>query len=447
MTDSAKFLEWFTTNGGEFSKDIVAIGENVDGMGRGLVAVADIKAQTSLFTIPRDIVLSTRTSSFKEKVGQDVYKQLENDNIGSWTPLIMAMCWEYNQGGSSKWDAYFKILPKQFTSLMFWSKEELSLLKGTTVVDKIGLEDIENEFERVRDIVKQNENVFGDIANYTLDLFKRMGSLILSRSFTVEEWKTEEEREKEEEEEEDEDEEIDLRTSVDDVAMVPMADILNSRTDSVNAHTEYEENCLRMISLQDIKAGDQIFNTYNDPPNADLIRRYGHVDYSPLSQDPDFMGNKNDVVELPADILLELALPDAKESHKERRVEFLLDECGEDSFELTHDDLVPELLKICVLLFTESEAEFKTREKSRKLPKASGFTKEKAEFLIKAIKQRMEQYGSTLEDDISKLDNKDSLPENNFKALVVTVGERRILNKAIEELQTTDYAQKKQRTK
>ena len=105
---------------------------------------------------------------------------------------------------------------------MFWSKEELSLLKGTTVVDKIGLEDIENEFERVRDIVKQNENVFGDIANYTVDLFKRMGSLILSRSFTVEEWKTEEEREKEEEEEEDEDEEIDLRTSVDDVAMVSL---------------------------------------------------------------------------------------------------------------------------------------------------------------------------------------------------------------------------------
>lgn len=213
-------------------------------------------------------------------------------------------------------------------------------------------------------------------------------------------------------------------------------------------------------------------------PNADLIRRYGHVDYLPLSQDPDFMGNKNDVVELPADILLELALPDAKESHKERRVEFLLDECGEECvfliytmiankrqslFELTHDDLVPELLKICVLLFTESEAEFKTREKSRKLPKASGLTKEKAEILIKAIKQRMEQYGSTLEvgfihyqiaftdfklkDDISKLDNKDSLPENNFNALVVTVGERRILNKAIEELQTTDYAQKKQRTK
>lgn len=71
-------------------------------------------------------------------------------------------------------------------------------------------------------------------------------------------------------------------------------------------------------------------NTFLSAPNADLIRRYGHVDYSPLSQDPDFMGNKNDVVELPADILLELALPDAKESHKERRVEFLLDECGEE---------------------------------------------------------------------------------------------------------------------
>ena len=65
-------------------------------------------------------------------------------------------------------------------------------------------------------------------------------------------------------------------------------------------------------------------------PNADLLRRYGHVDYTPLSIDQQYMGNKYDVVELPADIILNEALPNASEDEKERRVEFLLDECGEE---------------------------------------------------------------------------------------------------------------------
>lgn len=43
-----------------------------------------------------------------------------------------------------------------------------------------------------------------------------------------------------------------------------MADILNARSDSANAHTEYEEHNLRMIALKDIKAGEQVFNTYDD---------------------------------------------------------------------------------------------------------------------------------------------------------------------------------------
>lgn len=33
-----------------------------------------------------------------------------------------------------------------------------------------------------------------------------------------------------------------------------------------------------MVSTKPIKAGEQIYNTYADPPNSDLLRRYGHVD-------------------------------------------------------------------------------------------------------------------------------------------------------------------------
>lgn len=42
------------------------------------------------------------------------------------------------------------------------------------------------------------------------------------------------------------------------------------------------------------------WNTYGDPPNSDLLRRYGHVDLVPL---PDgTMGNPADVVEIDADL-------------------------------------------------------------------------------------------------------------------------------------------------
>ncbi|TIB66692.1 hypothetical protein E3P77_02096 [Wallemia ichthyophaga] len=436
------FVDWFIKNGGEFSSDLVKVGDNVDGMGRGLVAVADIKPQQSLFSIPRHIVLSTKTSAFKDVVGNDVYAQLQNGDEANWTPLIMAMCWEYLQGESSKWHSYFSILPDQFTSLMFWPKQDLDLLKGTTVITRIGLEDIEAEYGRVSQIIKTNHNVFGDSQRYSLDLFKRMGSLILSRSFTVLDWKPEEENE---DGESDEEEEVDLRTSVDVVSMVPMADILNARSDSANAHTEYEEHNLRMIALKDIKAGEQVFNTYDDPPNSDLLRRYGHVDYTPLSKDSEYMGNRYNVAEIPADLILEKALPNANEKMKERRVEFLLDECGEDVFEITNDEAVPDLLKICVVLFTLPDTDFKKHEKSRKVPKASVFSKENAELLAKAIKERIEQYGGVLEDDIAKLDKSDTLSQNQFNALVLTVGERRILTKALEELDKNDYSQKKQR--
>ncbi|TIA92161.1 hypothetical protein E3P99_00756 [Wallemia hederae] len=442
-SSTQSFVDWFVNNGGEFSSELVKVVDDVEGMGRGLVAVKDIEPSDTLFTIPRSLILSTKTSAFKDKLGEQVYAQLHNGDIASWTPLIMAMCWEYNQGSASKWHPYFSVLPNDFSSLMFWPQQDLELLKGTTVVDRIGTQDIEAEFERVKGVIEKHQDVFGDSSKYTLDLFKRMGSLILSRSFTVVDWKPEEEEE--EEASDDEDEEIDLRTSVDVVSMLPMADILNARSGSANAHTEYEEHKLRMIALKKIKAGEQVFNTYDDPPNSDLLRRYGHVDYVPLSEDGEYMGNQNDVAEIPADLILETALPDASEKVKERRVEFLLDECGEDVFELSHDDAVPELLKICVVLFTMPEADFKKHEKSRKVPKASAFSPENAELLSKVINERIAQYGSVLEDDISKLDQRDSLTRNHFNALVLTVGERRILKKALDQLQHTDHASKKQR--
>ncbi|EEB98427.1 hypothetical protein MPER_02066, partial [Moniliophthora perniciosa FA553] len=107
-----------------------------------------------------------------------------------------------------------------------------------------------------------------------------MGSRILSRSFDVERWGPEDDAneavntsaasamdvdqpvappEPQEEEIREEEEEDPI-----DVSMVPMADLLNARYGSENAHgfmkakLFYEEASLRMLATKPIKTGEQI---------------------------------------------------------------------------------------------------------------------------------------------------------------------------------------------
>ena len=98
------------------------------------------------------------------------------------------------------------------------------------VLGKIGKEEAEKDFRStVLPFIEANEAVFGPGARerYTMELFHHMGSLVLSRSFHVEAGDEPEESDDEEEEEEE-------RESIGDVAMVPMADLLNARSGSDN---------------------------------------------------------------------------------------------------------------------------------------------------------------------------------------------------------------------
>jgi len=77
-----------------------------------------------------------------------------------------------------------------------------------------------------------------------------------------------------------------------------------------------------MVAVRPIKLGGQIWNTYGDPPNADLLRRYGHVDMIPLNHGGIFpYGNPWDDVEIPADLVFDICTPGTEEGQKARRIE------------------------------------------------------------------------------------------------------------------------------
>ncbi|XP_024606331.1 N-lysine methyltransferase SETD6 isoform X3 [Neophocaena asiaeorientalis asiaeorientalis] len=66
--------------------------------------------------------------------------------------------------------------------------------------------------------------------------------------------------------------------------MVPAADVLNHLANH-NANLEYSPNCLRMVATQPIPKGHEIFNTYGQMANWQLIHMYGFTEPYPDNTD------------------------------------------------------------------------------------------------------------------------------------------------------------------
>ncbi|KAH9892722.1 SET domain-containing protein [Cubamyces lactineus] len=463
---AANFVSWFLSQHGTLDTEKVGI-VDFPGHGRGAVALQDIPEDYTLFTIPRDLTLSMRTSSLPNLMGKS-WK--EHGLHEGWAGLILCMMWEESRGPESKWSGYLDVLPNKFDTPMFWGEEDIQELQGTAVVDKIGRDEAERDYhDKVMPAIKSRPDLFPEDkidTHFSLERYHIMGSRILSRSFHVEQWKGEHSEEQEDEDEpgnssamdidpqeeapvgdagapepeeagdgveevqveEEEDDEDEDREDPADVAMVPMADMLNARFESENAKLFYEERVLRMVSTKPIKAGEQIWNTYGDPPNSDLLRRYGHVDLVPLRPPLSGVGNPGDVVEVRADLVVSVAASKVKYDLQER-VDWWLEEADDDVFVLRTDcELPEELISFARLLILPKDEWEKTAKKS-KLPKPK-LDKDVLAIAVDVLQNRLKDYPTTMEENEKLLapDAVEQLSLNKRHAVVVRLGEKRILH-------------------
>ena len=98
------------------------------------------------------------------------------------------------------------------------------------------------------------------------------------------------------------------------------------------------------------------WNTYGEPPNSDLLRRYGHVDLVPLANGS--FGNPADIVEIRADLVMEVILqnyPEWAGPRSAERVDWWLEEGGDEcvvpSHALVSSTLISPLQHVCGRLF------------------------------------------------------------------------------------------------
>ncbi|RPD78643.1 SET domain-containing protein [Lentinus tigrinus ALCF2SS1-7] len=480
MTDSlvVDFVSWFSAQHGVLDTAKMGI-VAFPGHGRGAIALKDIPEYHTIFSIPRGLTLSTRTSTLPTLMGE-AWKEGGLDE--GWVGLILCMMWEESRGADSKWSGYFSVLPEKFDTPMFWGEDDLRELQGTAVVDKVGRDDAERDYhEKLIPAVKSRPDLFPEdkLERYfSLERYHLNGSRILSRSFHVEKWPgehTEGESDEEGANEVGEDSAMDIdpqepsavvpeeavheeappdepeelhaegreddsddedREDPADVAMVPMADMLNARFESENAKLFYEEHELKMVSTKLIKAGEQIWNTYGDPPNSDLLRRYGHVDMVPLRPPLSGMGNPSDVVEVRADLVVSVASNKVKYDLQER-VDWWLEEADDDVFVLRTDCELPEEFVSFERLLLQSKDEWEKTAKKSKLPKPK-VDKDVLTIAIDVLEARLKEYPTSIQEDEKLLEpgSVEQLSVNKKNAVVVRLGEKRILQGTLKQLRS-----------
>ncbi|KAF8342326.1 uncharacterized protein EI90DRAFT_1330827 [Cantharellus anzutake] len=535
--DLATFLSWFEVRGGVLDGSAVGFRDD-SSLQRSVYALRDIPQGHTLFKIPRDLLLSTRTSGLRKEIGEITWSKLGS----GWASLILCMMWEESKGSQGKWNEYFQILPNTFSTPMFWGEEDLKELEGTSMfgkcwksgddnvnlplADKIGKEEAEAEYHsRIVPVLESRKDLFSlplKAAFFTLENFHRLGSSILSRSFHVEEWsgqdkdpsdndelhkghalpddqsgssktneaedtamevddppsslcppeETEQGTDALEAEDSDSDDEGEDTA---DISMVPMADMLNARYGCDNARLFYEPTFVAMITTKQISAGEEIWNTYGDPPNSDLLRRYGHVDVVPIPTSTNSQqyhearppwslitkGNPADIMEIKANIAVNAFLelidgkvkPKVDESVKER-IDWWLESGNDDVFilESSPDEphiILPEGLISIVRLLLLTDAEWTKLLEKSKPPKPKIESVEVAKLIVRVLQLRLSEYATSLEYDLSLLppslltDSAFSIPTspgpalslNNTNAIIIRIGEKRLLHAALAHTQ------------
>ncbi|KAG0232464.1 hypothetical protein BGW41_001858 [Actinomortierella wolfii] len=410
-----KFVEWLKANGASVSESMSLHDYASEGAGRGVIATQDIEKDHELFSIPRSLLLSPETSQLS--------KEVDLSSLRGWSPLILCMIYEYCRGADSHWKPYFDILPTEFSTPMFWADEEIELLKGTGVYDKIGKGEAEDAFKtNLWPMIEANPTYFPVKSQEEyLQIFHRMGSLVMAYAFHD----TKDEADMEEDADIDEDDEQEEDGDKMNVSMVPLADMLNHKTGHNNARLFHEKDCLRMVAIKPIKAGQQIYNTYGDLCNADLLRKYGFVD----------VPNPHDIAEINGQLVVEKSTA-ADPNGKEEKVEWLLENDGlEDHFIVEAGSEIPEELVGCIKILSMPLDTFqKTVVEGKKIPNTK-LTVESQKILREILETRLSEFQSSAKEDRQILkQSSDECSRNKRNAVIVRSGERELLQGVLDKV-------------
>ncbi|XP_049431037.1 N-lysine methyltransferase setd6 [Epinephelus fuscoguttatus] len=285
MDPLQSFLQWCNRVGLVLSSKVCVSKEGTVA-DYGMLAKDNIEEGEVLFTIPRSALLhqeTTKVSALLEKERSCL------ESSSGWVPLLLALLYEYTSP-QSHWKPYLSLWSnfKTLDHPMFWSKEERDrLLKGTGIPEAVDtdLANIQREYtDVVLPFITKHPDLWSP-STHTLDLYTQLVAFVMAYSF----------QEPQEEEDDEDDEE---EKAPNPPMMVPMADMLN-HVSNHNANLEFTPDSLKMVCVRPIQKGEEVFNTYGQMANWQLLHMYGFTE--------PYQSNSNDTVDIPISNLYKVA--------------------------------------------------------------------------------------------------------------------------------------------
>ena len=212
---------------------------------RGVTAKSNILKNEIIMTIPKECLISLETvfdTSYGKIINDFMYKEL---NSPKHCLLSSFLLYEEN---NKKYKYYFDLLPKDYSNFpIFYKNNELEYLKGSPFYAQIleKKEDIKNDYNKLCEHLP-------DFNQFSFSKFCKARVLISSRIFG-----------------------ISINSKKTDV-LVPFADLLNHKRPK-QTQWFYDDNLESFViqAIDDIKEGNEIFDSYGKKTNARFLLNYG----------------------------------------------------------------------------------------------------------------------------------------------------------------------------
>ncbi|GAV01975.1 hypothetical protein RvY_12597 [Ramazzottius varieornatus] len=287
-----EFVRWCVENENPITfNDKVFLGKKGSAANYGMTATKVIEVGEVIFRIPQKRLLSWQNLPNAVTLRADVEKMAVSNR---WTPTILAVMLE-SSNPASPWAPYLDLFLRR-NSLdvpLLWETPALATLTaGLNVADRVKRDkaQITSDFAAwIFPALKKYKGVDQSLYETLLEEAHRVSAFVMSYSFTRPkegghgESDTEEE---ESDEEEGQGEATRVGNALAEVPlMIPVADFLNASVSKNNAKLHWaeaegqeEEGDLTMISTKAIKAGEEIFNTYGEISNEEMLYLYGYAE-------------------------------------------------------------------------------------------------------------------------------------------------------------------------
>eukprot|EP01084_Bolivina_argentea_P013680 25657_1 len=162
--------------------------------------------------------------------------------------MALYILYEQQKGKHSKWQYYIDLFPKNFSNIpIYYTQRELNQLNGSVILDTINtkLTSLHNEYNAIHNIIN---------IPFSFEEYKWAITAVQSRVFG---WNNT-------------------------IWMIPVFDMLNHNN---NPDVEWDgnnpENGFIFTAINDIKYGNEIYTSYGEKSNIELLLLYGFIlDYN-----------------------------------------------------------------------------------------------------------------------------------------------------------------------